>query len=375
MYRTQAEDNPLMGLPLAFGLLLSAIAHIFIFITFVRVPHFEAGQPIVTDVTFEPLRKMETSKEQQPAPPLPPIEKRTQMVSSPDNDADRGIDVKPKHLFESDKDARTDKEQVRRGDDKAAGIPGPAGPPAVKEQQRPGPKTQQQPKPQQPQPQEQARQQQPPPQSSAGERPLQQLKLDDSEVFQKFAMNQERQGTLNERLNTEQTEKGLANYEPFSRPMGSGAKLLGRSGINDYLPDLPDGDITLLNAKANKFATFVNRIATQVFSQMRASGLESMNVSEITKVGGFCTVRAQLSTKGQLLNVTVEDSSGSRRFDGILESSTRAGARDPNPPPEAVASDGTIHFVFQSKMWAQAASGRSGMPFTRVWLLLATGLE
>ncbi len=357
MHRVEVENSPLIGLPLAFGLLLSAIVHFAVFFAFVRVPNFETGKALITDVTFELPRILEAHK---PQPPVPAIETK-QMVSSPDNDADRGVDAKPKRLFESDKDARTEKEQVKRGDDKAAGIPGP---PVPQSQPRAASRPQQQQKPQS--------QSEPAP---AGDKPIKHLKLDDSTTLQKFAMNQERQNPLNERLNTEQSKMGLSNYEPFSRPMGSGARLLGRPGINDYLPDLPDGDITLLNAKANKFATFVKRIATQVFSQMRASGLESLNVSEIMKVGGFCTVRAQLSTKGQLLNVAVEDSSGSRRFDGILESSTRAGARDPNPPPEAVAADGTIHFVFQSKMWAQTESGRSGMPFTRVWLLLATGLE
>ena len=202
------------------------------------------------------------------------------------------------------------------------------------------------------------------------EKPIEHLMLDESTVLQKFAANQKPP-----QVSRESAPLDPAMYEPFSRPPGTGAKLLGTSGVNDFLPDLPDGDITLLNTKANKFATFVRRIATQVFSQMRAGGIEAMSGPEITRVGNFAVVRARLSKTGELLGVSLEGPSGSSRFDDILLKSARAGSRDPNPPPDAAASDGSIHFVFQSRIWGEMSTDRGGMPFRRVWLLLATGLD
>ena len=54
--------------------------------------------------------------------------------------------------------------------------------------------------------------------------------------------------------------------------MGTGAKFFGNSGSTDYLPNLPDGDITLLNTKADHFAVFVRRVAARVFAALRSSG-------------------------------------------------------------------------------------------------------
>lgn len=166
------------------------------------------------------------------------------------------------------------------------------------------------------------------------------------------------------------------SYQPFSRPIGSGARLLGVPGAADHLPNLPDGDITFLNAKASRFAVFVRRVALQVFSELRNSGWERLSAHDIRSLVNHSRVRAVLSPQGNLLRISLEDSSGSNRFDGVVLDAARKGSRDPHPPPDAVASDGNIHFVFESKSWVQVyPNSRGGGMFERRWLLLGTGLE
>jgi len=167
----------------------------------------------------------------------------------------------------------------------------------------------------------------------------------------------------------------LAAYRPFSRPAGSGARFLGTTGSSDYLPHLPDGDITLLNAKANKFAVFVRRVATRVFSKLRASGWESLSSSDISRMRAMSSVRAILSPTGKLLEVKLEAPSGSKNFDEVLFQAVKNGASDPHPPPGALAADGNIHFHFKARSWSQMGRSRGGKGFAEQrWLLLATGL-
>ncbi|RMG43853.1 MAG: energy transducer TonB, partial [Candidatus Dadabacteria bacterium] len=162
----------------------------------------------------------------------------------------------------------------------------------------------------------------------------------------------------------------------FSRPSGSGARFLGLSGSPDYLPSLPDGDLTLLNTKASRFAVFVRRVATQVFSELRQSGWERLSAGDIMSMQGFSTVRAVISKDGKLLRIEPLESSGSSRFDSVLFEAAKRGAADPHPPAAAAASDGNIHFIFKARSWVRIYSDpRTGARNERRWLLLATGLE
>jgi hypothetical protein len=160
---------------------------------------------------------------------------------------------------------------------------------------------------------------------------------------------------------------------PFSRPPGSGAAIIGMRGNPDYLPNLPDGDLTLLNEKADQYAVFVIRVATQVFGQLRSSGWEQLQYGDIANISDYNTIEAILSPRGELLRVLIHAGSGSARFDRIVEASVTRGARDPNPPPGAAAPDGNVHFIFKAKSWSEV--GHQGRMYERRWLTLATGLE
>jgi outer membrane biosynthesis protein TonB len=201
---------------------------------------------------------------------------------------------------------------------------------------------------------------------------LRELKLDEETLAEKFNKADSQPRLPQERVG----EVNLASYKAFSRPRGSGAAFLGSAGTSDLLPNLPDGDITLLNTKASKFAVFVRRVASQVFSQLRRSGWETLRASDVNSMRGFSTVTAVLNLKGELEQIILTERSGSEKFDTVLSQAVKTGAVDRNPPPEAVASDGKIRFIFKARSWAQAGSDpRTGAPYERRWLLLQTGLE
>lgn len=168
----------------------------------------------------------------------------------------------------------------------------------------------------------------------------------------------------------------LAEPEPFSRAPGAGARIIGFNGMSDHLPGVRDGDITMLNAKADKFAVFVRRVATQVFNQLKQQGWGSLQARDIQLIRDYATVRACLSPQGKLLTVELLGGSASPRFDDILQRSVRDGARDPHPPAAARADDGNFYFIFMAKSWVRAYSDpRSGGFGEQRWLLLKTGLE
>ena len=191
------------------------------------------------------------------------------------------------------------------------------------------------------------------------------LKLDQSTLLKRYGSDPAIQQPLN------QQETPTA----FSRPPGSGARFLGNGGTADYLPSLPDGDLTLLNAKANQYAVFVRRVAVQVFAELRQVGWESLRASDIRGITSEAVFEAKMDRRGELISVTLLEGSGSGAFDAVLRTAVDKAARDRNPPAGAEAEDGYIHFIFKSRSWVSMATNpRSQAPFERRWLLLATGL-
>jgi len=158
----------------------------------------------------------------------------------------------------------------------------------------------------------------------------------------------------------------LEQYTPFS-----GRQFAGSAGVPDLLPNISDGELTLLNAKADRFAVFVRRVALQVFGALRRSNWQDVPFREVASLHDMVTVEAILSPKGKLVSTRILDRSGSALFDRVVESSARDGVWDQNPPSAAVADDGNIHFIFKSRTWARRRP--DGVPEQR-WLVLATGL-
>jgi outer membrane biosynthesis protein TonB len=337
------------------GLVASLVLHIILvsIILSSNAPH----PPKVTtiEVTIEP--PLARAKREQPQIVSPSQERS----SAPPENTTRLSDV----------DSRADVEKIKRGD--GGGIPGERSASAERasqqtkqaQSQRPAPPA---PKQSQPQPVQQAK-------ASTGHRELhlKDLTLDNSTLAMKFGNNPER---ASQSRSNQSPSQSLSEYQAFSRPPGSGAAFLGTAGISDHLPNLPDGDITMLNAKANIYASFVRRVAVQVFTQLRSQGWERLSAQQIRQLQGFSTIEAVLSPDGKFLRAQLIESSGSSAFDGVLNLSVQNGARDPNPPAGALAKDGLIHFIFKARSWSQVGvNRRSGAPTEQRWLLLATGLE
>lgn len=336
--------------------------------------------PEMMEVTIEPPSTLQPQKNAQ----------ERQIVSQ--SDAPK---VSPPVQTErlSDEDQFAAEEKIRRGD--GGGVPSQQ--PSTGQQPRPE-SNPTRPEPQKPKQQKQA--QKSPEKEVAKEKPsknqsedplpkkaekpphhLTNLRLDTSTLEEKFGVTSENKRKEAASSEAESAARppappSISQYKAFSRPPGSGAAFLGSGGLSDYLPNLPDGDITLLNAKASQYAGFVRRVAVQVFAQLRTRGWENLSASEVRRIGDFTTVEAILSKDGKLQEVRLVESSGSIAFDTVLGDATKAGAKDPNPPPGAVASDGRIHFIFKARSWSStSANPRNGALRESRWLLLATGLE
>ncbi len=342
MLQTQTR-RPTADQYLFISLLLSCLLHIF-FLWQLERPAVTARQATSIEVTLVPERPVRREEKKQI---VTPPEKQLE-TKLPESDA-----------FESEKNIKVEKQQIKRGMPESGPVLAKANP-----QQKPAQAMQ----PEQLQkPVEQRSKQQ----SAGGAKGLK-LALNQQELLEQFKVapapeQSEFQKNTNRDL--------LMDYRAFSRPTGSGARFLGESGSADYLPNLPDGDITLLNTKANKFAVFVRRVATQVFSQLRSSGWQNLSAADLQAMKDFSVVRAVLSKQGKLISVQIEKPSGSRAFDLVLDGAVKKGAEDPHPPAEAAAPDGNIHFLFYARSWSRMASGRNGAVSERRWLLLATGLD
>jgi len=311
------------------------------------------------------------------APPVIP----RQIVSPPENTSE----TPPKDpTFLSERDSFALRVQIKRGDDPEAGAPGGASNsrpslPHLKEQ--PPQKTMAKVK-SEPVLKDAAKSSAPFKPAFDAKKPLAGLKLDRETLIQKFSVPETEStedrlaAALGGQPAASSRTNSLSDSRPFARAPGSGARIMGNAGSNDFLPALPDGDITMLNAKASLFAVFVRRVAVQVFGHLRASGWEHLRAEDIQSMTTDTTVRAVLSKDGKLLKVELEDGSGSSRFDEVLRAAVQSGARDPNPPAAAALRDGNIHFVFKARSWVRyAADPRSGFPGERRWLVLGTGLD
>lgn len=167
------------------------------------------------------------------------------------------------------------------------------------------------------------------------------------------------------------------NVEPFSREEGANVVISGfASGSSDHLPTIRDGDITLLNAKADKFAVFVRRVAVRVFQILKQSGWERLTASQVRKINTWTKVIGAINLKGELVELKLVTTSGNVYFDQVVKDSVGNGITDPNPPASAVAIDGNIRFIFLAKSWSQTGGGGGNQRFfERRWLGLKTGLE
>ncbi|MDD2941846.1 MAG: hypothetical protein PHC51_02655 [bacterium] len=172
------------------------------------------------------------------------------------------------------------------------------------------------------------------------------------------------------------TEQALKMANSPAQPVPSSNRGAGSSsakpyGSSDYLPNVTQGEITLLNTKAYKFSIFVRRVATRVFSDLKVRTSRPANPQSLLHSTPVL-IQAELSAAGKLITVKLLNSSGSARFDELLEQSVNQGAWDNNPPATALSPSGRYIFLFQASItFAPGAGGR----LQPIQLLLETGLE
>ena len=136
-------------------------------------------------------------------------------------------------------------------------------------------------------------------------------------------------------------------------PAESFLNLPGAVGTPDFLPDIRQGNLTLLNTKAHRFAPFVRRVAMRVFQHLIIYQRKQLNLDEVIAARDVVTVQAKMDTQGNLKKLLIQTRSGSHAVDDSLLKACTQGAWDENPPSEALSEDGYINFMFRSDISAQ----------------------
>ncbi|HQH26366.1 MAG TPA: energy transducer TonB [Oligoflexia bacterium] len=350
LFAAGAPDEPEMGRRLSLAVCASILLHLALILGINLTPHPPKPPLEVSLLSLHRPQELHEAKKTQRE------EKRTLHIAPPSDVPETAPPEKTEFL--SDKNTSTEKQSVRRGMPEA-GMPSPQ----PREQKKEAAK------------------------AAAPEKPgghdvkhAMRLRLSEDELAAKLSdINRSPSPPKNDQgksknqngaaLDSSRVAK-LQQHEPFRRsapdPLFS-----GRAGVPDVVPNIPDGEITLLNAKADQHAVFVRRVALQVFGALRKMSWAEVPHAQLRDARGFATVYATMSKDGKLLSVELDDSSGSQAFDRILVQAAKKGTWDQNPPPQAAAKDGVIHFVFQARTWVRF----SGETYRESrWLLLGTGL-
>lgn len=121
----------------------------------------------------------------------------------------------------------------------------------------------------------------------------------------------------------------------------------GERGTPDYLPDVRQGDFTLLNTKADRFAPFVRRVGLRVFQSFSMEFKQMIYAGNVPQGRDDVEIEAVMTADGHRTDVYLKQRSGNLSSDRVLLGTLNdAIFFDHNPPTKAVAEDGRIHFVF-----------------------------
>jgi len=125
-----------------------------------------------------------------------------------------------------------------------------------------------------------------------------------------------------------------------------------RPGSMDFLPAVREGDVTMLNTKAEQFAPFVRRVAVRVFENFWMTLRRSADTRFGEPISEFAVVEAIMDKQGKLVGMNLKERSGSVSIasDQNLQNACRSGFFDRNPPSGAEANDGNIHFLFEAQV-------------------------
>jgi len=310
------------------------------------------GISLILHILFLKLITVSQAMEQQIAPiEVMLIQKSKQQIVPPTEKEE----TPPKETTKvSERDSRTEQETIKRG------MPTPPAPPTeVARQMQPTPKKI---KPKQ--------------QAKESKQPILRLdpdtlattlsKPESTEEQRQLKLDSERLPSNNQIKQAVRSLQQQDRYRPFRNAFRF------NPGDPDYLPDIPDGSITQLNAKAEHYAVFVRRVGLQVFGLLRTKNWQQLPRGEVQRVRDVSLIKVVMSPDGKLMSASLLDSSGSRVFDRLSLGATEEGAWDNNPPKGARAADGNIHFVFAMQTWSRINPGaREG---EERWIRMQIGL-
>jgi len=137
----------------------------------------------------------------------------------------------------------------------------------------------------------------------------------------------------------------------------------GPRGSPDYLPGVRQGDITMLNAKADRFAPFVRRVGLRVFQSFSMEFKQEIYAGTVPPGRDNVEIEAVMTRDGKRVDVFLRQHSGNLSSDRtLLGTMTDQIFFDENPPAEAVAADGRIHFIFalDAQVYYPGGGGRRG---------------
>jgi len=304
---------------------------------------------------------VEAPVEAPPPPPLQPEKKLPlpeQIVQPPDEGRN---EVPPDTRFRSDRDVKVEKQQVKRGEPKPGeSAPGEAAPPkAAPPPRKPAPQAKPAPASQRPGGGKPRRE--PPPRVAA-------LPKLDRLMPDALALAREGYGQP-------------APPQPRAAPQTAPRQLAGGNdglfvpsgpiGTLDYLPDIREGNITLLNTKAELFAPFVRRVAVRVFQNFWIALKKEITGAGLTAEEAV-EAEAVMDAQGEMISFRITRRSPriALGIDRRLQAAANVGFFDRNPPPGARSDDGNIHFVFDAQI--QAVASPHGPMY---WVQLGTGLR
>ncbi len=120
-------------------------------------------------------------------------------------------------------------------------------------------------------------------------------------------------------------------------------------GSIDHLPDVDEGDVTALNTRASKYASFFNRVKNSVQEHWHAVDVHRMH-DPYGRVYGvrdrITIVSVTLNPDGTLDDIQVEKNSGVAFLDEVALRAFREAQPFPNPPRGLADADGRIRFRF-----------------------------
>lgn len=169
---------------------------------------------------------------------------------------------------------------------------------------------------------------------------------------------------------------------PNSQPRKEPGARDGVPGVaeapENFLPFVKKkGDITLLNAKSYKYASFVRRVARRMFDRFvigfRPEPYYDANWQRIQR---GAHLEAIMNKEGRLVQLIVVRATGNHTFDTLVRNAVTKEAWDSNVPDGAECADGFVHFIFiPSVIPSDPVDTPNGRIYSNYLLLAVAGLK